>query len=205
MGIDPAPFWANLFLHHFETNFMKQIISSDLNRAYSFHSIGRFIDDLYALNDKKEFLKSFKYIYPRSLELKIEHEGEHATFLALDVTVKDGIFVYKLFDKRDAFTFPIVRMPFLDSNIPSSIFYGAIFSEILRIARCTLKFEDVVPRLQDLFTRMIAQGAHKEYILKQINKGFQRYPDTFLKFGQTPKEFCAFLHFRLILFLFSLV
>ena len=80
----------------------------------------------------------------RNLELKLEH----ATFLDLDITIKDGIFVYKLFDKRDAFGFPIVRMPFIESNIPSNIFYGAVFSEILRIARCTLLFEDVVPRLQ---------------------------------------------------------
>ena len=113
----------------------------------------------------------------------------------LDITIENGIYVYKLFDKRDAFQFPIVRMPFIESNIPSSIFYGAVFSEILRIARCTLRFEDVVPRLQDLFDRMISQGANKSFILRQINKGFQRYPDTFNKFGQTPEEFCAFLAF----------
>ena len=31
-----------------------------------------------------------------------------------------------------------VRMPYLSSNIPSSIFYGSIFLEFLQIARCEL-------------------------------------------------------------------
>ena len=70
---------------------------------------------------------------------KLEHQAEHATFLDLDMAVEDNIFVYKLFDKKDKFPFFIVRMPYLSSNIPSSIFYGSIVSEFLRIvARCTL-------------------------------------------------------------------
>ena len=76
------------------------------------------------------FLENFKDIYPEELELKLEHHGTHATFLDLDIEIKDGIFVYKLFDKRDAFSFDIVRMPFICSNIPSNTFYSAIFSEI---------------------------------------------------------------------------
>ena len=56
------------------------------------------------------------------------------------------VFMYKLFDKRDAFPFSIVRMPDLSSNIPSNIFHGTVFSELLRIARATLLFDDFVPR-----------------------------------------------------------
>lgn len=40
--------------------------------------------------------KSFKCTYPGELELKLEHNGTHATFLDLHIKVKDGIFVYKL-------------------------------------------------------------------------------------------------------------
>ena len=193
MGIDPAPFWANLFLYYFESKFVQSLISSGSPAAYNFHSVGRFIDDLCALNDRDEFGNSFKTIYPQELELKVEHKGDHATFLDLDITIKDGIFVYKLFDKRDAFPFSIVRMPHRESNIPSNVFYGAIFSEILRIVRCTLLFQDLVPRLIDLFNRMIEQGASKHYFLKQIKKGFDRYPDTFTKFGKSYNEFISVL------------
>ena len=69
-------------------------------------------------------------------DLKLEHYARswQSRYLprSLDIEIKDGIFVYKLFDKKgDAFSFEIVQMPFICSNI--FIFYGAIFSEILRI------------------------------------------------------------------------
>ena len=70
-------------------------------------------------------------IYSEKLELQLEHYGNHVTFLNLDIEIKDGIFVYKLLNERDAFSFEIVRMPFICSNIPSNTF------EILRIIRHT--------------------------------------------------------------------
>ena len=119
------------------------------------------------------------------MDLKVEHQGNHATVLDLDITIEDGIFVYKLFDKRDAFPFFIVRMPNLSSNIPSFIFYGSIFSEILRIARCTLRFSDFEPRVFELIERMKNQGANIQFIIKQFRKALIRYPDTFTKFGKS--------------------
>ena len=46
------------------------------------------------------FLTSFKKIYPNELELKVENQGNHASFLDLDIEIKDSVFVRKLFDKR---------------------------------------------------------------------------------------------------------
>ena len=66
-------------------------------------------------------------IYPMQLELKHQYQGVHATFLDMDITSKDNIFVYKLFDKRDKFPFFILRMPYLSSNIPSLIFMVQYF------------------------------------------------------------------------------
>ena len=137
MGIDPAPFWANLYLYSYENKFIKRLIKNDKVRARKFLNAMRFIDDECNLNDAKEFSKSFQEIYPSHLQLKCEHEGIHATFLELDILVKEDIFIYKLFDKRDTFPFSIVRMPDLTGNIPSSMYYGSIMSEFLRIACCS--------------------------------------------------------------------
>ena len=38
----------------------------------------------------------FKDIYPDELELKIEHNGNSASFLNLDICIEDNQFVYKL-------------------------------------------------------------------------------------------------------------
>ena len=44
-----------------------------------------------------------------------------------------------VFDKRDAFPFFIVPMPYIDSDIPKSIFYSALVGEFLRIACSSLE------------------------------------------------------------------
>ena len=188
MGIDPAPFWANLHLYAYEYKFIKSLMSVDKPRAMRFKFASRFIDDECNLNDGGEFGRSFRSIYPSELELKCEHQGTHATFYDLDVTIVDAIFVYKLFDKRDDFPFFIVRMPDLGGNIPNHVFYGAIMSEFLRIARCSLLYKDFLKSAIALFNRMVNQGGSEIQILKQISKGVSRHPLPFNKFCKNAKQ-----------------
>ena len=189
MGIDPAPFWANLYLYAYEYEFMKLLMSTDKRKAMRFKYATRFIDDECNLNDGGEFGRSFHLIYPAELELKCEHQGTHATFLDLYIYISDdGIFIYKLFDKRNGFPFFIVRMPDLTGNIPSHVFYGSIMSEFLRIARCTLIYSDFLASAVSLFKRMVNQGGSKEKILSQIRKAIIRHPLPFKKFHKSAKD-----------------
>ena len=134
IGIDPTPYWANHFLYFFESQYAQQLISKGSPCSYKFHETSRFTDDLCTIDDHGEFSSSYKYICPKQLELKLGHQGEHATFLDLDIRIEDNRFVYKFFDKRDKLPFFVIGMSYLSSNIPSSIFYGSIFSEFLQIA-----------------------------------------------------------------------
>ena len=182
MGIDPAPFWANLFLYKYEHQYIKDLIKNDRIKAKHFHATFRFIDDLCAINDGAEFSRVFKEIYPDELELEVEHQGDSATFLNLDVNIVNNQFVYKLYDKRDAFPFSIVRMPYHSSNIPSKIFYSALVGEFLRIARSTLKVEDFVPKAKTLIARMSAQGGNSVNMKRWVLKIMDRHPDSFKQF-----------------------
>ena len=76
------------------------------------------------------------------LELKQEHTGNHATFLDFDIILDEGKIISKWYDKRDEFSFFTVGMPNLHSYIPSSIFYGTVKSEVLRIARASSLLTD---------------------------------------------------------------
>ena len=187
MGIDPAPFWANLHLYSYECDFITSLMKLDKGRAMRFLRACRFIDDECNLNDGGEFGRSYRSIYPSELELKCEHEGSHATFLELDINVVDGKYVYKLFDKRNDFPFFIVRMPDYSGNIPSHVFYGSVMSEFLRIARCTMLYGDFLPVASKLFKRMSNQGGSEALILKQIKKAMDRHFSSF-EFSKTPAE-----------------
>ena len=188
MGIDPAPFWANLYLYHYENQFVTNLIRLDKIRARKFVYACRFIDDECNLNDSGEFSKSYSDIYPQELQLKCEHQGTHATFLDLVISVVDNVFVYKLFDKRDDFPFTIVRMPDLSGNLPSYVFYGSVMSEFLRIARCTLLLSDFIPRANALYKRMVNQGGSQNVVLRQIRKAMSRHPESFQKYNSPPNQ-----------------
>ena len=188
MGIYPAPFWANLFLYTFEKEYIEHLIENDKIKARHFHGTKRFIDDLCAINDGGEFGKSYRDIYPEELELKVEHQGNHASFLSLDINILNGRFVYKLYDKRDAFPFSIVRMPYLQSNIPRSIFYSALVGEFLRIARSTLLLEDFVPKAKDLVNRMISQGANPFLSKRHLRNIIGNHPSCFDQFGTDTEQ-----------------
>ena len=188
MGIDPAPFWANLFLYTYEHDYINKLIKEDRIKAKHFHSTFRFIDDLCTINDGGEFARVFKDIYPDELELKVEHEGISASFLNLDIRIEEGQFVYKLYDKRDAFPFTIVRMPYLCSNIPKKIFYSALMGEFLRIACATLYLSDFKPKAKDLVKRIINQGGDQQCVKKILLKIIRRHHNSFSKFNIRPEH-----------------
>ena len=187
MGIDPAPFWANIYLYSYESKYITDLVKSNNTQnkiiARKFHTTDRFIDDLCALNDGGEFGKQHKNIYSPEMELKQEHQGLHATFLDLEANVINNIFVYKLYDKRDAFPFSIVRMPYLSSNIPYNIFYNTILSEILRIARCSLLYEDFLFKARKLCQRMRNQGADVIFGKTSLLRFMKKHSHTFKKYN----------------------
>ena len=100
----------------------------------------------------------------------------------------DGIFVYKLFDKRDAFPFSIVRMPHIDSNIPESIFYSALVGEFLRIARSTLLLKDFLEKAKELCQRMRIQGGNLDRIKRSLKKIIYRHSSDFSRFLILPES-----------------
>ena len=194
MGIDPAPHWANLYLYSYEETHVTTLMKHDPVSARKYKYAFRFIDDECNLNDFGQFKNSCQSIYPIELEVKCEHDGQHATFLELDISVKEGVFVYKLFDKRDNFPFFIVRMPDLSGNIPDHVFYGSIMSEFLRIARATLLYPDFLVKAKELFNRMLNQHGQKHMLLLQLRKAFTNHTEVFRKYQKSSRDILNDIH-----------
>ena len=192
MGSDPAPFMANLFLYFYENKWLMQLKKKDLVSARKFGNTFRFIDDLCAINDGGLFEKHFREIYPPELELKKEHGDDRATFLDLDIQIAEKEFSTCLFDKRDAFPFSIVRMPYRKSNIPTNMFYATLGSEILRIGRTTSHKDDFLRSASSLLKRMKDQGSNNESVGKILRKMYGRH-DTLHKFATNARTFTNLL------------
>ena len=71
--------------------------------------------------------------------------------------MKEGTFVYKLFDKRDLFPFSVVRMPYIESSIPQNGFYASVKGDFLRIGCSTLCLRNFLPKSKELLKRMKKQ------------------------------------------------
>ena len=185
IGSDPAPFFANLFLYVYESKFIANLLKTDPDRARRLRHIFRFIDDLIAINDDGEFEKSFLEIYPPEMELKRENsKDDAASYLDLGLEINEKRISSNLYDKRNAFNFSIVRLPYRCSNIPSKMFYATISAEILRIARATSKYTFFLNCVQTLLVRMKKQGANVSGIQSAIRKMIGRHAGTFSKFEQ---------------------
>ena len=79
-------------------------------------------------------------------------------------------------------------MPHLSSNIPSTISSWSIFSELLRMTRCSLKTKNFIPRASDLLSKMIVQYGNRATLTKQLKTVFHRYQIFFKKYGKTHEE-----------------
>ena len=75
--------------------------------------------------------------------MKKEDNGtQAATFLDVNIKIKDSKFETKLYDKSDNFSFYIVRFPIRSSNMPTKMLYSTIRAEVFRRSRITNSLED---------------------------------------------------------------
>ena len=180
MGSDPAPFFANLFLYFYENKWIRNLQCSNLTKARKFSTVFRFIDDLLAMNDGGEFSRSLHEIYPAELELNKENAGTQQTsYLDLDMVIDEHKFDISLFDKRNAFPFSIIRMPFLSSNIPSKMFHSSFSAEILCTARVSTSIDKFSTTAKALARRAIHQGGKLDRLRNVLGKVFASHLHSF--------------------------
>ena len=186
MGSDPAPFFANLFLHYYEHQWVEKHKKSNFLATRKLQNTYRFIDDLITINDGGIFEKNIKDIYPVELELKKEsHINTSAHFLDLNITINNSKFDSKLFDKRNDFPFDIVRMPYRSSNIPNKMFYTTASAEILRICKTSSLYISFTDTAQQLIKRVINQGGNLRLLKNSLKRMIERHYSVFVKFNKS--------------------
>ena len=191
MGSDPAPFFANLFLYHYESSWHKSVKKTNNILARKFGKVFRYIDDLLALNDGQSFESLHHEIYPEELQLNKENEDNLETnFLDLHIKIDNGVFTTQLYDKRDSFGFDIIRLPYRNSNIPCRMFYSSIAAECLRICRATSSETQAILSIKSLLFRMCNQGADNSKMKNFVTRAFNRHQIGH-KFGVADNSFTS--------------
>ena len=158
-------------------------------KALRFNKTRRFIDGLATLNNNYMLLQDTHDIYPDALTLNKENEkDDKATFLDQDIQVKDGMFVTKIYDKRDNFKFDIVSMPDLSGNIPKKPAYGTFTSQIIRYARGCTFIKDFSDRVTQLCKKLTKQGYQLNKLKATTQKCLEKHPWIGHKLGLSLHE-----------------
>ena len=86
------------------------------------------------------------------------------------VSVKEGYFRTKVYNKTDDFPFHVVSLPFLESNISTKVCYKVFFSQVLRYQRlCSFK-KDFEDRVYSLGKNLEERG----YSMTKLGKEFRQ-------------------------------
>ena len=103
-------------------------------------------------------LKAMHDIYPKELVLVPDSfDGSSVPFLDLRINIDKYYISTSIFDKRDAFNFPIVNVPTLTGNIPIKSSYGVFTCEIVRYARACTHFADFEEKTLVLVKKLRSQ------------------------------------------------
>ena len=83
----------------------------------TFNNTYRYLDDIFALNNSDFFMHTYD-IYPKELTLnKANNDSSNCPFLDLDISISQSQLKFKIYDKRDDFSFPIVNVSSLAGTI----------------------------------------------------------------------------------------
>jgi hypothetical protein len=167
MGTDCAPFLANLFLYSYEYEWIdKQRRLKNYSYINAFKHSCRYIDDHILANNDDLMIKVMEDIYPKELVLvPDDSDGLSTPYLDLMLVIKDNVVSSSIFDKRDAFDFPIVNFPTLTGNIPLKSSYGVFTCELVRYARACTHLEDFKNR-----TMLLVKKLKKQYFTNTLLK-----------------------------------
>ena len=195
MGTDCGPFLANLYLHHLEYRWLRNIFRDgnpekiDFTRKYFSHCF-RYIDDLIALNNDGSFDAIIKEIYPEELLLERQNSGDQsAEYLDMIINIENGYFVTEGYDKRDGFDFLIVKYPHAPANTEYRGAHNVITSQCIRFGMISTHFDHFAKKVGGAISTMKGNGLNEKLLLQNVRKACERYPKiTSSKFNRSIED-----------------
>ena len=146
--------------------------------------IFRYQDDLFVVNDGGLFDSLYKNIYPREMILKRTNISPAVVnFLDSTVSIHQGKFVYKLYDKRNEFNFNVINYPFACGYIPKTPSHGIFISQLIRFCNMNSSFKHYVSNCHDFYTKLVNQN----FDIRRLKRNFDifcgRHFSYWSKFG----------------------
>ena len=185
MGTNCAPHLANIFLHTYEVDFIDKLNAEGKSRVSSLlNNIFRYQDDCLVLNDCKQFSRYCNSIYPNEMVLENTNVSRiESNYLDLCITLNNGNFAHKSYDKREDYNFEVIRYPDLSGNIPYNPAYGVFVSQCKRFAEVNSSLESFINDISTLQSRLVNQGFTAYKLQDRFNTFASKNFYSWCKFG----------------------
>ena len=94
--------------------------------------------------------------------------------------IKDSVITTSIFDKRDAFDFPIINFPTLTGNIPNRSSCGIFVGGLARYSRGCTYYKDFEDRATVLVTKLLRQA----FTVRGLKAAFFNFIDSHILLAQ---------------------
>ena len=184
MGCDCAPQTADLFLYWYEHSYISSGVDDNNSVVHCLKHASRYIDDLNAPNISQEVCDIIcNDIYPEELDIVPTNQNRfNTTFLDLNISIVNGAFKCKLYDKRRDFSFKVVTFPNLRSNIPNKTSYGTFIGELFRICKSSSDYLDFISDVKILIGKLVNQKFNRALLYSSLNRFLRSKPACISKY-----------------------
>ena len=185
MGTNCGPYLANIFLHHYEQNFIKRMVEGEQwDLLQKLAALFRYQDDCLIFEDNGEFGGVLVDIYPAEMEIENTNLSVNtSTYLDLYISVHRGKYSYRVFDKRKEFNFKVINYPFLPSNNPKYATYGVFTSQLIRLCQVNSNIHSLKKSFKELCSQFIKQGFNKSKLINRYDSFINKYANLWTMFG----------------------
>ena len=109
--------------------------------------------------------------------------GNSCTFLDLNISIEDGKFKYKSYDKRLDYNFDIINYPDLKSNVPHNPSYGIFNSQLIRFCEINGEIVNFTSDIISLVHKLIKQNFDLVVLKAKFRKFYTTNIFRWSKFG----------------------
>ena len=105
-----------------------------------------------------------------------------STFLDLEIFIENGRFNTRLYDKRRDFSFSVISLPNLKSNVPNKQSLGVFIGEVYRNCKSSSRVEDFISEVKLLIQKLVKQNFKRRDLLSKLNRILKSRPACLKKY-----------------------
>ena len=117
------------------------------------------------------------------MQLEQTNAGNICTFLDLVISIVNGRFVYRSYDKRKDYNFEVINCPDLRSNVPRGPSYGVFNSQLIRFCDINCDVANFKTDVSCLIRKLVEQQFQPPILKSKFRQFYGNNLLRWSKFG----------------------